>query len=102
MTLLVPNRRGTTGFNLLATLLLEQTNLLMVFILLLTKTPKSFLAKLLFFLPLSLFTQIVLLLSVFTSTLEDLAFGFYELQKIPASPLLKAVGVCLPALPAAY
>lgn len=49
MTLLVPNRRGTTGFNLLATLLLEQTNLLMVFIVLLTKTPKSFLAKLLFF-----------------------------------------------------
>lgn len=44
--LLVPNRGRTTWINLLATLLLEQTNVLMVFIVLLTKTPKCFLAKL--------------------------------------------------------
>lgn len=44
--LLMPNRGRTTWSNLLATLLLEQTNVLVVFIVLPIKTPKSFLAKL--------------------------------------------------------
>lgn len=72
--------------------LLEQTDMLMVFIVLLPKDQSPFWQNFVF-LPLSLFTQIVLLLNIITSILKDMAFGLYALHKIPVSPFLKAVEV---------
>jgi len=59
----------------------------MVFNVLLNKTLRSFLAKLLF----SIFSQLVLLHGIVSSLLEDLEFGFFELHEIPDSPFLKPV-----------